>query len=208
MNIQPLKKIKRKGFTLLEILISITLMSILIITLFSSISSIQNTHSKIKDIGNLEKDVYFFYNYISKLFKNMSSVIVNNNIKKSYYFLGQKHEITFVSKSPVIFPYYVPHFVNLRINEGKFEYKEKIFLESGIKPVSFDFDDATHEVLLEDIRNGEISYYILDSRDNNYIWVKQVDTFKDDPMPIKVKFTFSIENRDYEMLFNRFINEQ
>jgi len=204
------RKNKEKGYTLLEILISITLLSLLLIVLFESLTAIRNTSSKIETKKNIEKDIYMLFTRLSNLFKNLSSIKVFNNISKSYYFLGTEDEIIFISKDPIIFSYPVPHYVDIKFNRDRhrLEYREKIYLESGKYAVSFNFSNEPYDILLDDVGDFNISYLTWDNISRKLEWQKYIDSFKKDIIPLKIKIEISRDKRDYQFIFKRLINEE
>jgi prepilin-type N-terminal cleavage/methylation domain-containing protein len=203
-------KNKQAGYTLLEILISITLLSLLLIVVFESLTVIRNTASKIETKKNIEKDIYMFFTHLSNLFKNLSSIKVFNNISKSYYFLGTEDEIIFISKDPIIFSYPVPHYIDIKFNGGQHQlgYREKIYLESGKYAVSFNFSNEPYDILLDNVENFKVSYLIWDNVFRKFAWQKYTDSFKKDIIPIKIKIDISRDKRDYQFIFKRLIDEE
>jgi hypothetical protein len=181
MSSSPLKN-KLNGFTLIEILLAIILVLIIMILLFDTFSGIRKSDIQIEQHRQKEKNIYFFSNYMSLLIKNMSSVQVFYNIKKTYFFLGEKNKMVFLSKRPLYYPLYVLHFVCVEFKNAQLNYKEKIF-NSGEKLNSFDIFDEPSIVLLKDIKNFEIQYYVWDSLVNRHEWKREINSFSGDQLP-------------------------
>jgi len=176
------------------------------ILLFDAFSGIRKSDAKIEQNTLLAKNIYIFSNYMSQLIKNMSAVLVFNNINKTLFFYGERDSMVFLSKSPIYYPLHVLHFVGLEWENDQLNYKEKIF-NIGENVNSFDVFDESPFVLLKDIKNLEIHYYVWDSLANRFEWKSGINTFDGDELPSRVMFEFSYAQKIHKFIFNRFLYE-
>lgn len=197
-----------KGFTLLEVVISITLMSILLVVLFRSFTAIQNTASKIDERRGVEKEIYLFYNYMNGLCKSISAKKVFNNISTKQYFQGKKDEFTFMTTSPIIFPYRIPHLINIKFEENQVLYKEQIYIETAKEPVQFEFNDEEPEVLLASAEEHKIYYRVWDELKKEDVWKEEINTFERDPLPNMIHIQFTTDEKVYQFEFKGVVREK
>jgi len=196
-----------KGYTLIEIVIAITLMSILLIVLFGSINALRSKAAKIEKKTGIEKEVYLFFNRFSHLVKHRSSIQVFNNISISSFFWGNREEMIFISRHPLFYPYRIPHYVNVAFHQNRLEYREKIFLQPAKKAVNFDFSDSPRDILLKDVSQYNISYWVEHPDTGKIKWKHNVNTFEGDQIPGKIKISFTFGRKHYQFVFRGFIND-
>lgn len=199
---------KQRGFTLIEIVLVITLTSIIIFMIFSSLRSIRLNELKIENLRMNEKNIYFFFNSMTKLFKNASSVTIFNNRNRSNYFLGEKHKVVFLSKNPLISPFHSLFFIDVKFDKNKIYYKEQKF-NGEPKVNSFDvLEDENPYILFDDVDNLEFKYFSRDYVEKRNIWKDNINSFEKDSLPLRVKMSLKYKKKEYEFIFNIIIKDQ
>lgn len=200
----------RKGFTLLEVVISITLMSVLFIILFRSITAIQKTDLKIKEKRRGEKNVYLFYNYLDQIIKSQSEIPVTLNTICAPFFIGTKDEITLISRRPLIYPYAIPHFIHFKFTEKEVQYQEKMYMSSGRENSSPEFSDEDNqpETILSDISDIKLYYQVWDNTTQKPVWKDDINSTERDSMPRMVHVEFTRGGTVYQLQFRTRINDR
>jgi hypothetical protein len=136
----------------------------------------------------------------------MSSVQVFNNVQKTLFFYGRKDQMVFLSKYPIQYPFHVLHFVGIEWERDQLMYQERMF-NVGENVNSFDVFDDSPIVLLKEIKNLRIHYYVWDSLVSRYEWKDEINTFGGDELPILVNIEFSYGQKHRQFIFRRFLNE-
>lgn len=199
---------KNNGFTLIEILIALTFMSILMITLFKTMGSIQAAAKKVSLARELQKQIYFTYHHCANLFKNASMVTVSNRMNSGPLFKGDKESIAFISKAPVIFAFQTPHSIHLRFNDDALEYAEALFTESRRDSDGDDFSDEDYAILIQGITDHKLSYSVWDDSRKEFVWKTELDSFNGDPLPAYISMKFTCQGKEYDFLFKGFIHDK
>jgi prepilin-type N-terminal cleavage/methylation domain-containing protein len=204
------KKTKINGFTLLEILMVITLTSILMVTVFQALNRVKRNEAKFDRQRDEEKEVYLLFNRLSSLFKNISSCEIFNNREFTVYFRGVGRGMVFLSRAPLISPYGGIHFIELRFEKKKLLYREKTFGGRGEADfVSFDeLEGEAVYTLLGNVENLQFRYYVWDKDAGNFSWKREANSFEKDPLPLDVSLRMFYEGKDYDLLFPRVITDK
>ena len=203
-------KTKISGFTLLEIIIVITLTSILMVTIFQALDRVRKNESKLQEQRNYERDVYFLFNRLSDLFKSISSFDVFNSREQSPYFRGGSKDMVFLSRTPLVSPFGGVYFVQLQFADQKVYYREKAFRGRGIEEfVSFDeLEGNAFYTILEDVEDLQFQYFLWDSGVGDFVWKREVNSFEKDPLPLRVRLRMLYEGKVYDLVFLKAIIDE
>jgi len=193
-----IKRSKSLGFTLLEVLIAMTLLSIMVTLLFSSLKvgaeSWDRGETKIAEVNEKTVVYQFFKRYlpgIRPLWDDFSTD------KRFFSFQGDSDSLQFVS----VFPSSAGR-KGLQHFELNFDDTEGL-LNINLKPFYPLKDGAEWEpeevVLLENIKDFNLSYF---DKKNNAGWVEIWQ--KKETLPVLVKIQITLENESYwpEMIFD------
>jgi prepilin-type N-terminal cleavage/methylation domain-containing protein len=194
------------GFTLIEILLAIALISAVMVVMFEALSAIRVNEQRIEARKDRQKEIYFGYNALSHLLKNMSAVEIFNNRNRTPLFFGDGDEMVFISKHPLMFPYRVPHLVKVFLHLDRLEYLEAP-LDVRQNFISFDVLRGEPQVLLNDIRRLSLSYLVWDPLLKREEWKATVNSFEGDGLPRQVLLEFTRNGRDERMVFVRRIHD-
>ena len=190
------------GFTLIEILLAVSLISAVMVVMFAALSAVRENARRIETLKEDRKSVYLVYHALHYLFKSMSAVEVFNSRNRTPFFFGDDDEMVFISKHPLVFPYRVPHVVGLRLHIDRLEYLEA-FLDVRQNFLSFDILRGEPHVLMRDIRRVDISYLVWDDLLKREEWKRAVNTFEGDGLPSQILLEISTKTGEERMLFRR-----
>lgn len=197
----------RRGFTLLEIVIVVALTAILMVTVFQALDKVKNNEAHSQRRKDEQKDVYLLFHRLTDLFKNASSFTVFNGKMDSTYFYGTRDGAIFLSRAPLISPFRVLHFVELRFSKHRMLYREKVFRvkEQGL-PVSFlELKTEPFCTLLDNVDGAIFRYYAWDSVRLNVDWRKAVNSFEKNLPPEEISLQLSYRGKKVVFIFPRVI---
>ncbi|MBM4206735.1 MAG: prepilin-type N-terminal cleavage/methylation domain-containing protein [Gammaproteobacteria bacterium] len=184
------------GFTLIEVLIAMTLLSVMVVLLFSSMrisaESWQKGEDKITAVNDIAVVYQFFRNHLGTAQPLWDDFSQEND---EFSFSGRNQELKFVSYFPAS-----ANKTGLQQFEVKLlkEDKEKI-IQVSITPF---FPIDKHEewrkeevTLLRHVKSLSINYYSVDDSETEGIWME--DWIEQDAMPKLVKIQIQTENGDF-----------
>ncbi len=201
--------IKEKGFTLLELLVSMTLISLLIVILSLALRSGINAYSRIKDSNKF----YFPKAAIEGLlFRQLQNIISkdSSNLSNYIYFRGQKEFLAFtttyspqgIGQGGIIMAVY-----GSNSNEKKFFYAQKVITKiSQLKTIddslfSKDFDSLKKDGWkIEEIEGLEELNFtfrpaLLDENASPDDWPDKFNQGRQLPSEVAVKIVFKDESQ-------------
>lgn len=203
-------KKNEKGFTLVEIILVIMITSILVVMIFQALDHVRQNEARFLAKREDEKNLYILFNALANLFKNTSSFSVFNNREEVPYFLGTGHNVIFLSRAPLVFPYGDIHVIELKFEKNNIWYREKLFREPDEREfVSFDeLKDRPFYSLLKNVTTAEFQYYLWDRRSGQFAWKQDVNSFEKDDMPLRVSLRIDFGGKLYELPFDRIIKDK
>ncbi|WP_305910012.1 prepilin-type N-terminal cleavage/methylation domain-containing protein [Methylomarinum sp. Ch1-1] len=196
MTVRPPKAV---GFTLIEVMLAMTLLSIMVVLLFSSLrigaESWNAGESKIASVNEKAVVYQFFKRHlpgIRPLWDDFSEQ------EPSFSFQGRRERMQFVSVLPVSAAH-----KGLQLFEIGIDPRDRDVIMVKLKPFYPTEEDAQWRqeevVLLEHVREFELSYYSQDL--GNGIWLDSWQDKESLPALIKIKITLDDQSYWPEMTF-------
>ena len=62
--------------------------------------------------------------------------------------------------------------------------------------------------LMENVKQAQFQYYLLDSGVGDYVWRDAVNSFEKDPLPLQVSLSLLVEGNRYDFLFQKVIRDE
>lgn len=198
----PCSRVNHNGFTLIEVVIAMTLFSIMVALLFASMrissQSWQKGEAKIADVNNVAVVYQFFQNHLSTSKPLWDDFSEENKILS---FQGHKQSLQFVSAFPASASKSGSQLFSLKLlNEG-----DESYIQVSIKPffpVAKGEEWQPEEVtLLNHVKNLSFSYLNVDETQPDGFW--QDEWFNMETMPKLVKINIELESGSFwpEMVF-------
>jgi general secretion pathway protein J len=184
------------GFTLIEVLIAMTLLSVMVVLLFGSMKicaeSWQKGEDKITEVNDIAVVYQFFRNHLSTAEPLWDDFSEQDD---AFAFSGKNQELKFVSSFPASAKKAGLQLFELKlIKEG-----DEQLIQVSITPffpVTENEQWNKEEVsLLRHVSNLSISYYALEDGETEGIW--QEDWLEQDALPKLVKIQIETENGDF-----------
>lgn len=205
---------KNNGFTLIEIVLVITITTMLVVLIFQALDKIRQNEARFDRKRDNEKEVYILSNALSGLFKSISSLQVFNNREMAYYFSGTPESAIFLARSPLVAPHGGIFFVQLQYDKKNAQllYREKPLLSSGQEQGTFisflELKDEPFYPLMEEVAGLQFEYYLWNSRNRQFEWKEEIDTFEKDPIPLSVSLSIDYGGKIYQMTFDKMIKDK
>lgn len=195
-------KVNNQGFTLIEVVIAMTLLSIMVALLFASMrissETWQKGEAKIADVNNVAVVYQFFQHHLTTA-KPLWDDFTEEN--KTLAFQGHKQSLQFVSSFPASAKKSGSQLFSLKLlTEG-----EESYIQASIKPFfraakgqEWEPEEVT---LLTHVKDLSFSYLNVDESQPDGFW--QDEWFNMETMPKLVKVKIELENGGFwpEMVF-------
>ncbi len=171
------------GFTLIEVLIAMTILSLILVLLFSTIFTANRTWAATERKISHNDELRFIAQFIQKnLSQNTPLLWVDRNERK-LLFIGEKDELYFTSGLPSHRGGGGIQAITLTINKLEDKQQLSLFYEY-IDPENKPFEDlekANRVVLLDNIDRIELSYYGKENSEDSAAWHERWEN--DDLLP-------------------------
>ena len=192
---------KNKGFTLLEVMLAMTLLSIMVVLLFSSLKigaeSWNKGESKIAEVNEKAVVYQFFKRHLPSIRPLWNDF---SEDERSYSFKGERDTFQFVS----VFPVSAAR-KGLQLFEVVPDKSEKGVIKVIVSPFYPTIEDQQWEpeevVLLENVEEFEVSYFGKDDSNSEAVWL---DSWQEkEYLPTLLKIKIVLEDHGYwpEMIF-------
>jgi general secretion pathway protein J len=185
---------KDAGFTLIEVLIAMTLLSLMVVLLFSSLSigakSWEQGESKIADVNEIAVVQQFFNHHLAHATPQWDDFDPEKD--RVFSFQGKKNSLQFVSAFPASAERSGLQLFNVKLQEKN----KQRFVEVTLTPF---FPLAEGEEFFEDtielvggVERFELFYYGLNAETSEYSW--QSDWLEKEEQPRLVKILLELED--------------
>lgn len=202
----------QRGFTLMELVISITLTAILVAVVFSAWQRTRLNEERFDEVKKVEKEIYVLYHSFNGLFKNTSSVKVFYNLNRRSFFLGNDDSVVLITREPLVAPRRTLHFVDIREKNGDLIYQERRMqgLPEEQRPGADMFSSSSPDklVLLEGIDDFSLRYRIKDQSGNKYLWRNHLYSLEKEEFPDKVDMSFTYKGQEFQFTFSVVIRDR
>ncbi len=191
-----------KGFTLLELLISITLSVIVLAILFAGMRLGYKSQEKGKEREEISQRIRILGDRITWLLRGAYPYIITRPEGKKVYFMGKSDTIGFVTTS-VENTAEGPEdraglkWVSLSVDSSGLKLREAVYFLEDV------FEDTVGRTYIIDPTVQEIDFEYLDSPDQNTeaIWKNEWEPSEKDYLPaaVKVRIVFKYNDKDIRM---------
>lgn len=190
------------GFTLIEVLIAMTLLSVMVVLLFGSMKicaeSWQKGEDKISEVNDVAVVYQFFRNHLSTALPLWDDFSGEND---DFAFAGKNQELKFVSSFPASAKKTGLQVFSLKLIKEDNEQSIQVTITPFFPAADSEEWHKEEVTLLRHVSNLSINYYALDEAQSEGIW--QEDWQEQDMLPKLVKIQIERENGDFwpEMVF-------
>ncbi len=179
---------KQHGFTLLEVLLAMSLLSIMMVLLFASLrTSARSWNLGEQKIAQVNEKVVT-YGFLKRYLSNARPLWRHNDGQRVFMFQGQNQSVKFVSNMPLSSAYKGLQQFELFLDN----HNDSQRLMVAVKPFSFQENSETEaqpQILVAQIASLKLQYYDVDAED----WAEQWQDKETLPALVKV----SIELTDH-----------
>jgi len=181
---------KETGFTLLELLVSMTILSIMMTLLFNGLQLGIRTWDAVSDASQRTQDVYFAQQFIRRHLEEAQPVTLDPaNGQQQLVFSGNANSLRFVGLMPNYLGNGGLHLINLEIvdqDKGKqLILRYELFQGNGWEDYSD--EEASSVVLLENLEDAEFAFTPAGSSKQTGSWKKRWDGSKEFPRLIRFR---------------------
>ncbi len=185
----------QRGFTLIEVLIGMTLLSMMVTLLFSSLmmcgKSWEQGEAKMAQVNQMATTYHFFQRHLTKAMPLWRDA--DDKGEALFSFQGDEQKLEFVSTFPASAERSGSQLFTLNWEKNN---KQSI-LTVGVQPFFTDpkqISEADFVDVLNSVDSFELSYFGLDADTGEYRWQK--NWLHRDTMPRLVKVSIAIENQE------------
>ena len=179
------------GFTLIEVVIGMTLLSLLMLFMFSGLRTTALSWEASDQISSHNEDVRLLTSFIRRQFKQLVPIIIRDGREFEVIFQGESDSLRMVSRLPVYRGTAGLYVVSFQIDQDINGRRSLIYTYQPLHTdtVLFEADDLTREqLLIEDIQGIEFNYYGKEEIDNGVkTWSNQWRTADRLPDVISMK---------------------
>ena len=157
------------GFTLIEVVIGMTLLSLLMLFMFSGLRTTALSWEASDRISSHNDEARLLTSFIRRQFKQLVPIIVREKREFEVVFEGNHDSVRLVSRLPVYRGTAGLYVVSFKVNQDSRGNRSLIYTYQPLHTdtVLFEEDDLTREqILIEDIQGIEFNYYGKDEIDD------------------------------------------
>ena len=192
-----MKVYKSKGFTLIEVLIGMTLLSLMVVLLFSSLAigakSWEQGEKKIANINEIAVVQHFFNLHLAHATPQWNDF--DSEKERVFSFQGKKDALQFVAGFPASAERSGLQLFNLEVKEKD----KKKFINIALTPFFplMEGEDFFHEdiELVENVTHFELSYFGLSDETGELVW--QSEWLNKEQQPRLVKILLELDDGRY-----------
>lgn len=185
-----------KGFTLIEVLIAMTLLSIMVVLLFTSLKicadSWEKGESKITDVNEVAVVYNFFQRHLSvakPLWNELSAD------EKAFSFQGNAHSLQFLSAFPASAGRSGLQLFSLNLQEDDNDQSINVTITPFVPVVEGEIRQKEEVTLINHVSNFTLAYFGSDDGVSAGSWTEEWEN--KEVMPQLVKINISLENQIY-----------
>ena len=181
------------GFTLIEVLIALTLLSIMVVLLFASLKicadSWEKGENKITEVNEVAVVYHFFQQHLS-----VAKPLSNNSAgaEKNFSFQGDLQSLQFVSEFPASVARPGLQLFSLSLLEVEDEQIINVSLVSFIEATEGEESQKEEITLIKHVKDFKLSYFGADDAASKSEWTE--DWLNKNILPRLVKINIELEN--------------
>ncbi|MDP6674083.1 MAG: prepilin-type N-terminal cleavage/methylation domain-containing protein [Gammaproteobacteria bacterium] len=181
---------RETGFTLLELLVSMTILSIMMTLLFNGLQLGIRTWDAVSDASQRTQDVYFAQQFIRRHLEEAQPVTPDPiNTQQQLVFSGDANSLRFVGLMPSYLGHGGLHLINFEImdqDKGKqLILRYELFQNNGWE--NYSGEESSSIVLLENLEDAEFAFTSAGSSRQAGNWKKRWDGSKEFPRLIRLR---------------------
>ncbi|GDX85429.1 general secretion pathway protein GspJ [Methylococcaceae bacterium] len=188
---------KSKGFTLIEVLIGMTLLSLMVVLLFSSLAigakSWEQGEKKIANVNEIAVVQHFFNLHLAHATPQWNDF--DSEKERVFSFQGKKDALQFVAGFPASAQRFGLQLFNLEVKEKN----KKKFINIALTPFFplIEGEDFFHDKieLVENVTHFELSYFGLSDETGELVW--QSEWLNKEQQPRLVKILLELDDGRY-----------
>jgi general secretion pathway protein J len=177
------------GFTLVEVLVGMTLLSVMLVLLFGSLKmsseSWERGENKIKKVNEAAAVYNFFQRYLQTA---MPLCDLTNKEEQTFSFQGKKDSLQFVSVRPASFIGPREQIYNVGLEKMAREQVIKVSMSPFFPSAEGEEWQTDEEILLRHVNHLSFEYFGSDEGEDNPRWQDDWLTRTQLPKLIKIKF--------------------
>ena len=205
MDIKNSRKayMSKKGFTLVEILLSLAIFTILIVLAAQALNQIMKTYYRRDIIENGDNIEYLKNFWVRTSIEGMLDYMVRNNRKKWVpFFKGDTKTFKYVTSVPMVNVFPVMCEIRLQDESGIYRivYFEQEVLTKTYKEMKKIFEKWRKKkiepvVIAKDIKDVSISYLGATRRSSKVSWHDRYDSFKTGELPLAIRLKYKFKGK-------------
>ena len=188
---------KSKGFTLIEVLIGMTLLSLMVVLLFSTLTigakSWEQGEKKIAEVNEIAVVQQFFNHYLAHAIPQWNDFVPEKD--RTFSFQGKTQFLQFVAAFPASAERAGLQLFTLELKEKD----KKRFINVGLTPFFplAEGEDFFHDdiELVENVTHFELSYFGLSDETGELVW--QSEWLNKEQQPRLVKILLELDDGRY-----------
>ncbi len=205
-------RVKRQGFTLMELIISIALTAILVAVVFSAWQRTRLNEERFDKVKKIEKEIYILFHSFNGLFKNTSSVKVFYNLNSLPFFVGDEKRVLLITRESLVAALRGLHFVEIKEENGNLVYQELRMqgLPEDQRPGAdmFPASSPSQTILLEGIDGLGFRYLVKDESGKKDVWRNRLHSLEKDEFPAKIQLSFNYKGQEFQFEFNVILKDR
>jgi len=202
---------RQQGFTLVELVISITLTAILVAVVFSAWQRTRLNEERFDRVKKVERDVYVLFHSFDGLFKSASSVKVFYKLNNLPFFVGEQNRVLLITREPLVAALRGLHYVEIRQEKDELIYREMRMqgVPEDQRPGADMFSAATPAiVLLQGIDGFQLRYRIKDEDGKKNVWMNRLHSLEKGEFPEKIGLSFTYRGQEFQFEFNVILKDR
>jgi len=188
---------KNKGFTLIELVIALTLSVVIIVILMAAMRLTYKSQEKGAERIEVDQKIRVMGDRITWLLRGASPFFINKTADRDQklYFEGESEKIGFVTASVDSYgkgpeDAAGPKWVSVFVDSEGLKVREKVFFLEDV----FDDDGGRVYLLDPEVKKLEFEYYDIPEDETEGDWVSEWDSDEKEYIPAAVKFKITFEH--------------
>ncbi len=194
--------IKEAGFTLVEVLLSLVLLSVLLMLLFAAFRSSAGLIEREQNRPQLSED-FVVQNLLRRLLNEATPIVITGDprrVARRVFFIGRKDYVRFIAPMPAHFGFGGVSDIRLYLAGGedgsqRLEMSWRVFRTDRLTIEGSDED--RHITLLDDIAEADFAYFGYRGKGSASAWYDEWQTVQALPQLIRLHLTFNRSDRSW-----------
>lgn len=204
---RPAEPWERKGFTLIEVLATLSLTLILAVSAFALFQRVRDTRSRLEARISREMELYRMLDSLGAAAAGISAVPGDPSAEFPRFY-GDDTVVEFVTRTPLISPVPGLHRLRLLIRDHRlWVWEERWSGPVPLKDPGMKWRTAPVP-LIENMKNAVFHYRIWDPAGGGYKWADRIDCLEGKPLPWAVALNFEWEGENRRVEWTRRLTDE